>query len=76
MTFKVGDKVTLSDWMYDGDIWGSSDWVTEAYGLVGVVAAAGVDSFYIDWVGLGDKSAPNYACWNGFYLKYLGSTTE
>lgn len=72
---KLGDKVTLSDGMYDKARWRHS-WVTDAHGLVGVVAYVGENSFSIKWAGLSDKSAPNSAGWVDDWVKVLGSTTE
>lgn len=73
---KVGDKVTLSDWMYDDDRWGYAPWVTEARGLIGVVRYVGEDCFSIKWVGASEYSAANGAGWIDDWVKILGSTTE
>ena len=73
---RVGDKVTLSDWMYDDDRWGYARWVTEARGLIGVVTRVSEDDFEIKWVGLNQKSPPNRAVWGDKWVKVLGSTVE
>ena len=72
---KVGDKVTLSDGMYDKARWRHS-WVTEAHGVVGFVVSIGLHNFSVKWVGINDNSAPNNAGWVDDWVKVLGSTTE
>lgn len=72
---KVGDKVTLSDGMYDKDRW-KHPWVTEARNLVGIVTSVSGGSFYIEWVGLSEKSPPSTAIWDDKWVKVLGSTVE
>ena len=73
---RVGDKVTLSNWMYDDDRWGYARWVTEARNLVGIVTSVSCGSFHIEWVGASEDSAANGACWGDDWVKVLGSTTE
>lgn len=73
---RVGDKVTLSDWMYDDERWGYARWVTEARNLVGIVTSVSCGSFYIEWVGLSEKSSPSTAMWDDKWVKVLGSTVE
>lgn len=72
---KVGDKVTLSDGMYDKARW-RHPWVTEAHGLIGVVQYVVEDCFYIKWVGASEYSAANGAGWVDDWVKVLGSTVE
>ena len=75
--YRVGDKVTLADCMYDKSRW-RYKWVTEARGLVGVVnyATGNGKAFQISWIGLPPDSHPNGAVWDAGWVKYLGSTVD
>lgn len=74
MTFKVGDKVTIQDHLYE-ESWDRTEWVVQVRGLVGVVVSMRGIGSHVSWFGLDDPDGETYT-WNPKWIKYLGSTTE